>query len=244
MQPITQTQEVPGEQTQLPVSRLKTKLLTPFEFYVPRDCGDPNLSGLVIELSRTRVSEAKTMYPDVADQIVADGDKKGSNLAMFYLQSLRRLMTAGSQPQEDEADQCTIFEAWCKWNWLEEDVQEAIAAEWGEQPSGHPTYSAKGMTKLDAAISFGVYGVFVGEVCAEMGEAPYEEKFPYTFFPFQKDIASPYPKGLGVEIKPLQKQLNRIDSLMEKMAMTGLGKWIVPLSQARTKPTGDPERSM
>jgi hypothetical protein len=240
MFPVTQQQEVPGEQTQLPVSRLKTKLLTPFEFYVPRDCGDPNLSPLVIEVSPMRVSEARAIYPDIADRIKPSGDKKGSNLALFYLQSLRRLMTAGSQPQEDETDMCLPFEAWCKWNWLPEDVQDAITAEWGDQPSGHPTYSAKGMTKLDAAMSFGVYGVFFDEVCAEMSEAPFEEKFPYTFYLFQKDIASPYPKGLGVEIKPLQKQINRIDSLMLKMAMTGMGKWIIPLSQSRTKPTGDP----
>lgn len=241
LQPVTTTQEVPGDQTQLPVSRLRTKLLTPFEWYVPRDCGDANLSPLVIELSRMRVAEAKSMYPTVAEQIVADGDKKGSNLAMFYLQSLRRLMTAGSQPQEDEADQCTIFEAWSKWNWIPEDIQEAIAVEWGEQPSEHPTYSQKGMTKLDAAVSFGVYGVFIGELCAEMGECPFEENFPYTFYPYQKDIASPYPKGLGVEIKPLQKQINRIDSLMEKTAMTGMGRWLRPLSQSRFKPTGDPD---
>jgi hypothetical protein len=241
MQPVTQTQEVPGDQTQLPVSRLKTKLLTPFEWLVPRDCGDPNLSPLVIEVSPMRVSEAQSLYPNIKEQIKPSGDKKGSNLAIFYLQSLRRLMTAGSQPQEDEADMCLPFEAWCKWNWLPEDVQDAIEAEWGDQPSGHPTYSAKGMSKLDAAMAFGVYGVFFDDVCAEMGEAPYEEKYPYTFYLYQKDIASPYPKGLGVEIKPLQKQINRIDSLMEKTAMRGGGRWLRPLSQTRFKPTGDPE---
>jgi hypothetical protein len=96
------------------------------------------------------------------------------------------------------------------------------------------------MSKLEAAIAFGVFGVFIGPLCAQMGEAPQEEGDPYTFFVFQKDIASPYPKGLGVEIKPLQKQINRIDSLMLKTAMTGIGKWIIPLSQQRTKPTGDP----
>jgi hypothetical protein len=61
------------------------------------------------------------------------------------------------------------------------------------------------------------------------------------FFPFQKDSVSVYPKGLSVELIPLTKSLNRVDSLMLRAVMsTGTGKWLVPTTQPIVQLSGDP----
>src|SRR6185312_9196870 len=72
---------------------------------------------------------------------------------------------------------------------------------------------------------------------------PLDGKKPFTFWLWELDPANVYPKGLGVDLVPLQKRLNRLDSLMELGVMSNAaGKWIVPDTQTGTGavPTGSP----
>lgn len=240
LQPVMGEQEVPGESTEIPTARIKTRIPTIFEVYVPRDCQDANLSPLVIEVYPRNIGDLRADYPDFVDSLQPDGaPQNGSSLSQFYIQSLRRLTFGGSTPLDQDKDQATVTEVWVKWTRLPKDVQDAIAEEWQNEPSER--YSEKAMTQLEAAQAYGVMMVSCCNMCLEMMPWYNEEHNPYTFFPFQKDVANPYPKGLAVELVPLQKQLNRLDSLIERALMANsAGKWIIPISQTRTDLTGDP----
>lgn len=233
-QPVEQ--QVPGEATELPTNKIKTDLLTPFEVYVLRGY-NPNESPQVIEHRPVEVGELRAKYPDFADQITPEGKPEG-NLALYYLRTLQRLM-AGSAAQEDNSSKTIAKTAYVDWTRLPKEVQEKIEGEWGNQPS--ETYQKIGLSKLDAAVAYGIFAVFCCGTCLEMAENPYKGKKPYTFFLWKPDPASPYPMGLGVTLKPLQKQLNRLDSLIEKSLMANsAGKWIVSIQQTRTDLTNDP----
>jgi hypothetical protein len=58
---------------------------------------------------------------------------------------------------------------------------------------------------------------------------------------WEVDPANVYPKGLGSDLIPLQKRLNRIDSLIElAMMANAAGKWLWPTTQSTKPPTGTP----
>lgn len=215
-----------------PTGRLCTEIVPIFEIYLPRDCRDPNLSKRVTHRFRKPESKAKQLYPDIKCFPV-DSNRE---IPQFYVDSLRSLvMSSGS-----EKDLVCFTEIWADWDELEDELQDVIEAEWGEQPSQVIGY--EGMTKLQAAQKYGIYFVYVkGIVCAK-GENPWDGRKCFTFFLWQKDVASPYPKGLATELIPLQKRLNRTDSLLEISMMTNsTGKWIIPNTQQNTtKVTGSP----
>lgn len=236
LQPILDEHQVPGNATTVPTTKIKTEVLTPFEVYVLRGY-DPNQSPQVIEHRMVEVGDLKISYPDFTDQIKPEGKQDG-NLALYYVRTLRRLM-AGSASQEDNESQTLVKTAWVEWIRLPKDVQDKIATEWENQPS--IAYQSKQLSKLEAAVAYGVFAVFCSGICLELSENPYDGQKPYTFFVWKKDPASPYPMGLGVTLKPLQKQLNRLDSLIEKSLMANsAGKWIVPINQTRTDLSADP----
>lgn len=215
-----------------PTGRLCTEIVPIFKIYLPRDCRDPNLSKRVTHRFRKPESKAKQLYPDIKCFPV-DSNRE---IPQFYVDSLRSLvMSSGS-----EKDLVCFTEIWADWDELEDELQDVIEAEWGEQPSQVIGY--EGMTKLQAAQKYGIYFVYVkGIVCAK-GENPWDGRKCFTFFLWQKDVASPYPKGLATELIPLQKRLNRTDSLLEISMMTNsTGKWIIPNTQQNTtKVTGSP----
>ena len=234
LQPVTQEEEQPGEGVQVPSAKLKSSLPLPFQVYVPRDCTDANLAKVVIAWDRLPSQEWERIYPDI-------GAVEGGGVSLnsyYYVNSLRRLNSGADNPSDDDKELVTSLECWAQWDKLPKDVQEELSGLLQGPSAVYPE-----MDRLSAAVAYGVMIVVVGDTAAEVKEN-YLQGFysPYTFFPWQKDVASPYPKGLAVALKPLQKQLNRIDSLTETALMKGsAGHWLVPISQQqRFKISGDP----
>lgn len=98
--------------------------------------------------------------------------------------------------------------------------------------------------QLDPLEQLHQWGIFViegGGKILDWGINPIEGKKPATFWLWEVDPANVYPKGMGVDLVPLQKRLNRIDSLMELGAMSNAaGKWLWPTTQTTKPPTGSP----
>lgn len=225
-----------GVQT-VPTARLKTYLPTPFEVYIPRDAQDPNLTAYQIVRWRKPLGEVKELYPDYADAF--RGDTDDANLAFFYLNTLRSLSYQNTRQNEAEGDNCTLTEIWTSWTVLPEDVQEKITAEWQSEPS--EIYQQQGFTKLQSAIEYGLFAVIWQGCVIQWAENPWDGDSPLTFFPWQKDAVAVYPKGLSVELIPLVKSLNRIDSLMIRALMSnGVVKLLWPITQSTPIPSGDP----
>lgn len=88
------------------------------------------------------------------------------------------------------------------------------------------------------------WGIFIiegGGKILDWGINNLEGKKPFTFYLWEVDPANVYPKGLGVDLVPLQKRLNRLDSLMELGIMSNAaGKWLWPTTQTTKPPTGSP----
>jgi hypothetical protein len=235
-QPVEQEPQVVGTE-QVPSARLKTELPTVFEVYLPRECQDANTSELIIERRRVEVGLAKELYPAYADQFKGEAESTESNesLAAFFHASLRSLQYTSNV--DEESNKIKLIECWCDWNVLSSDVQDAIKGEWSNEPSSvYPS-----MTKLGAVVQFGLFAVMCKNDLVEWGENPWDGDVPYTFFPWQKDVASPYPKGLSVALLPLQKQVNKLDSLMMRGLMANsTPKLVMPNTQKGKPPTGDP----
>lgn len=235
-QMVEQGPQVVGTEN-VPAPRIKTELPTVFEIYLPRDCQDPNLSPLVIERVSLKVGLAKETYPMYAGEFKEEDDTsdEAESLASYFHSALRSLAYASRETENEH--KVHFKEAWLDWNELSEDVQDKIEEEWADQPAGiYPQ-----MSKLQAAVQFGLFVVLWGTKVVAWGENPWDGDKPYTFYMWQKDIASCYPKGLSTELVPLQKQLNRIDSLMERSLMSNaVVKLLWPTTQSTPAPTGDP----
>lgn len=98
--------------------------------------------------------------------------------------------------------------------------------------------------QLDPLEQLHQWGIFIieggGEVL-DWGINPIDGKKPFTFWLWEVDPANVYPKGMGVDLVPLQKRLNRLDSLMELGAMANsAGKWLWPTTQTTKPPSGSP----
>ena len=224
-----------GVQT-VPTARLQTILPTPFEVYLPRDAADINLTPWQMARWRRRLGLMKELYPEYASKFTAD--TADVTLAFYYLNTLRSLSFQNSKQNESEEEFCTVTELWIEWSAVPEEVQKKIAAEWQSQPS--EIYEKQGFTKLQAAIEYGLFAVQWQSQIIQWAENPWDGDSPFTFFPYQKDSVSVYPKGLSVEIIPLTKSLNRVDSLMLRAVMsTGTGKWLVPTTQPITQLSGE-----
>ncbi len=223
----------------VPTPRLDTNLICPFQFYLERDCKDPNLAKVQRWWRSVPLGELRETYPDFADDFKAD-DGPDQTLAAYYMNSLRSLSYQAKAAGSGKSETSTIRNWWGDWTQLSKDVQEKIAEEWKDQPS--ELYEKDGLDKLSAAIQFGLFAVLSGKNVIQWGENPWEGAKPLTFFPWQKDVLSPYNKGLSVEIVPLQKQLNRVDSLMERALMSnGTVKLLWPTTQSSVSPpSGDP----
>jgi hypothetical protein len=235
-QPVEQAPEVVGTE-QVPSARLKTEIVYPFEVYLPRECSDPNTTNLVVRRRRMDVSEAKQMFPAYADRFkgMPEDEMQDESLASFFLHSLRSLQY--TTDVDDEAEKLNIVEVWTDWNAIGADAQKAIEEEWANEPSViYPN-----MTKLEAAVQFGLFCFVYQDCVVQWGENPWDGDKPATFYCWMKNIASPYPKALSVALIPLQNQLNKVDSLMLRALMANATpKMIMPNTQTSPPPTGDP----
>lgn len=114
-----------------------------------------------------------------------------------------------------------------------EDVPEEDAEEALEAPDAE-------LDPIDQLKQWGIFLIEAGGKILDWGINNLEGKKPFTFWLWEVDPANVYPKGLGVDLVPLQKRLNRLDSLMELGIMCGAtGKWIIPTTQRNISlPTG------
>lgn len=221
----------------VPTARLKTYLLTPFEVYLPRDAQDINLTDWQVIRWRRPLGEVKENYPDFAEKFTKDDDTAG--LAFYYLNTLRSLSYQNARSNEADEEYCTLTILWSNWTTIPESVQKEIAKEWQNEPS--EIYEAQGYTKLQAATEYGLFAVCWNGSCVQWAENPWDGDSPLTFFPWQKDCVAVSPKGLSVELIPLTKSLNRVDSLMMRAVMShGTQKLLWPLTQTTPIPSGDP----
>lgn len=94
---------------------------------------------------------------------------------------------------------------------------------------------------LEQLHQWGIFIIEAGGKVLDWGINNLEGKKPFTFWLWEVDPANVYPKGLGVDLVPLQKRLNRLDSLMELGIMSNAaGKWLVPDTQTKTRVNGSP----
>jgi hypothetical protein len=222
-----------GDMQSFPKGKLNSEVVKIFEIYLPRDCRDANLTPILTHRFRRSKNKAKSLFPD-AGELPTDSSR---DIPQYYADALQSLVMSG----QEHSDLVTFTEIWSDWAELDEDVQEAIEAEWQSEPSQVIGYEQ--LSKFQAAQQYGIYFIFVNGKTLAKSENPWDGKKCFTFFPWEKDPASPYPIGQGARLVPLQKQLNRLDSLMELSAMTNsVGKWIIPRTQvgSMTPITGSP----
>jgi hypothetical protein len=213
------------------------------------------------------LGEAREMFPDYAAELSADGqgadsqgdaayaDSTSESLAAFYQSQLRRMASAltssggsssagqSTKDADSTVSSLTCIEGWVEWSRLTRQIQQAIEAEWGDDPSVVEEYADKGMTRLSAAVTYGVFGIIWQDQTLQWGENPLNGDTPYTFYHWEKNSLNPNGKGgLGIVLTPLQRQLNRLDALHDRQLMsTGTTKLLVGESQQYQNTwTGDP----
>lgn len=227
--------------------RIKSSIVSAFEFYLPRECDDPNLADRVLERSRQRTAKLKKDFPEVADAIKSDA---AMDISQYRLETLRSMngYTLGSEGRNYK-DSCLYSEYWFEWDSIPKKLQDMLEKEFNSNPAS-PDEGGYGADAFIRAQAAGLYVKYIPTqgLCLAWGINPLVDEqtgdhfFPYTFFMWEKDPASPYPNALAMDLTPLQKMLNQLDSLtiLANMA-NGAGKWLVPKTQAGTfRPEGSP----
>jgi hypothetical protein len=224
--PYEDQKPVVTEVKQFARGRLVTEVRPIFEVFLPRDCQDANLAGVVIHKYRKPKSVARRIWGERADDLKAD-DK--SDIHEIYMEALRSLVNYNYM-HDQKQEVVSIIELWSDWDQLDEKLQEALTEQFGQ-----------GAPELEEAQNFGIYVIASGDIVLDWGINPLEGKKPFTFFKWEMDPANVYPKGLAADLIPLQKRLNRLDSLVELAVMTNaVGKWLWPRTQQGDKPSGSP----
>lgn len=227
--PYEKKRLVPAGQKVFRKGRLRTEVTPIFEIYLPRDCRNPNLADCKIQRYRRRISALRQTYPDRAKNLQAQAP---SDVHEIYLEALRALVNYNYQ-NEQTVDSTTVSEMWVNWNDLPLQMQQKLDAYWG---AGNGDES-----DMDKAHNAGIFQIWSAGVMLAWGPNQNGGDDPYTFFLWEIDPASCYPKGGGVDLVPLQKRLNRLDSLIELAMMTNAaGKWLWPNTQTGEKPSGSP----
>jgi hypothetical protein len=111
------------------------------------------------------------------------------------------------------------------------------------EPDEDDTFEAPDgdLDPLEQLHQWGIFIVAGGGKTLDWGINNCEGKKAPTFFLWEVDPANVYPKGLGSDLIPLQKRLNRIDSLIELAMMSNAaGKWLWPTTQTTNPPNGSP----
>lgn len=218
---LPQMAPVVADVQDVPTNKLATQVKLIFGVYVPRDCVDANISPVVLDRYRIPKDKAQEDYPG--------RDFKGGNVSyqtgMYYATALQSL--GGYNPTSGDSNDDVVFtEVWHDYKGLPAKVKQALQAD--------PQFD------LQTAMKDGVMWIYADDNVVEKKANPYSGKKPYTFFQWEKDCANPYSKAPADDIKPLQKQLNRLDSLTERYLMVGGGKWLWPNTQNGQPPSGDP----
>lgn len=206
--------------------RILTEVPSIFEIYLPRTCRNPNLAKCVVQRYRRGVGELRRQHPDTAMQLRADTPKDAHEV---YIEALRALVNYNYM-HDQTVETTTVTETWADWDEVPLKVQQQLQNYWEDDPES-----------LDAAQNCGIFIKHAGGTMLAWGANPTWGEKPYTFYLWELDPASTYPKGAAVDAIPIQKRLNRLDSLIElAMMCNGAGKWLWPKTQAGDKPTGSP----
>ena len=217
---------VPAGQKTFRKGRLRTEIPPIFEVYLPRDCRNPNLASCIIHRYRRKLSALRETYPKRGQNLQAQAP---SDVHEIYLEALRALVNYNYQ-NEQTVDSTTVTEVHVDWNDLTQSIQQKLDAYWG-----------KDADTIDKAHNAGIFMVYSSGTMLDWGPNQYGGDKPFTFFLWELDPASCYPKGGGVDLVPLQKRLNRLDSLIElAMMCNAAGKWLWPKTQTADKPSGSP----
>lgn len=217
---------------QFPKGKLCTEIVPIFEVYLPRDTRDPNLAKRVVRRYRRPLGQLRRMYGQKAEKIKAEAPY---DVHQIYMEALRALVNYNYM-HEQTIESTTITELWADWDELPKKLQERLEQFWEEQTE-----------TLQLAIQRGIYLVYAGGVMLDWGVGPWWDAAcemaykPCTFYLWEIDPANVYPAGLGSTLVPLQKRLNRIDSLIElAMMCNAAGKWLWPTTQTGKTPSGSP----
>jgi hypothetical protein len=220
--------------------KITTEVRPIFEWFLPRDCTNANLARKCQQKYRLPISRARQFWPDKADDLKVD-EKQDTNT--IYLEALRSLVNYNHM-HEQTGEGLTILETYSQWSELPKDLQEMIeeAVASGQDDTGEPLMAPDPeLDPVDQLHQWGIFIVSAGGELLDWGINPNEGDFPATFFLWEVDPANTYPKGVGSDLIPLQKRLNRIDSLIELAYMSNAaGKWLWPSTQTTGKPTGSP----
>jgi hypothetical protein len=231
--------------------KIKTEVRPIFEIYLPRDVQNPNLSPRIIQRYRRPLSACRRTWGDKASDIKSDDPATNTSETRF---DVLRTLTAYSYAEKINAETVMLTEVWAKWDQLPKKLQEIVESsfeqvdEEDEDQDNDSAINADDTPELIQMKQYGLFFIYAQGVMLQWGPNeivdPDDEEcyFPYTFFLWDIDPASVYPKGCGSDLLPLQKRLNRLDSLIELSMMTNAaGKWLWPSTQNNKKPpTGDP----
>lgn len=209
--------------------KLKSTVIPIFFVFLPRDCQNPNLAKEHVRLEVLNLEVAKSRYPDFADEL--HKDEKPSTAILGYAE----LQTLIGRKQVDE-ETVTLKHWYVEWNRIPEQMQDVIIEQYGDEPDELVSMAKYGVLCVTDGVN--VLSFKANPVVDPDTDVAYN---PLTFFLWEVDPASCYSKGLGEDLKPLQKRLNRCDSLIERAMMAnGAGKWLVPTTQQGKPPSGDP----
>jgi hypothetical protein len=253
---------VTTEVKQFSKGKITTEVRPIFELFIPRDCQSPNLAPKLQWKFRKPLSVAKQLWPDAAQDLKSD-EKQETN--EIYLEALRSLVNYNFM-HEQAGETVTIVITWADFDQLPDELQQALeeavqngdkgiavsgddddqADEPGERDSaeGDEADDLVPDSDLDPIEQLHQWGIFL--ICAggkvlDWGISQLEGQKPPTFYQWEADPANIYNKGLGSDLIPLQKRLNRLDSLIELAMMSNAaGKWVWPTTQTTKPPSGSP----
>jgi hypothetical protein len=220
--------------------KIVTEVRPIFEWFLPRDCTNANLAKKVQHKYRLPISRARECWPDKADELTVD-EKQDTNT--IYLEALRSLVNYNYM-HEQTGECITVLETYIEWSEIPVDLQDLLeqAVADGQDDDGNEVVAPD--EELDPVEQLHQFGIFLKQASGEVlewGINPNDGDKPPTFFLWEVDPANTYPKGIGSDLIPLQKRLNRLDSLIELCYMSNAaGKWLWPSTLTVGKPTGSP----
>src|SRR5579884_2010240 len=234
------TDQQVSEVKQFSRGKIVTEVRPIFEIFLPRDCTNPNLAKKLQRRYRKPISEAKQLWPDKAEDLKVD-EKQDTNT--IYLEALRSLVNYNYM-HEQTGEGLTVTETWVDYDQLPEDLQDQLEeaiAEGVDDQGDEVMIPDPDLDPVDQLQQWGIFIVCAGGKTIQWGINDREGEKPPTFFLWEVDPANVYPKGMGSDLIPLQKRLNRLDSLIELAFMSNAaGKWLWPSTQTTGKPTGSP----
>lgn len=212
--------------------KLCTEIVPIFEMFASRECRNLNLAKRLLRRTRKAVGTLEREYPDKKGQIKADSQLDIHDIYYTALKSLVNYNYLNEQTQPA----VTVTRCWSYWEELTKELQDELTKEFAAEPD-----------KLEMIVERGIYIIYTPGVMLDWGINPYYDEecgkayMPWTFFLWEYDPANVYNKSVGTDLIPLQKRLNRLDSLIELAVMSNsAGKWIWPRTQTTAPPTGSP----